>query len=94
MAIGTCKTPAALMVSKNNPSDVLASPMVPKATSFPLMESPVASFNSGVLRYIFDANANPSKRGICPAVGEISADEFFRLVSSFQLPSRFTVVVA
>ena len=34
-ANGTCNTPAALMVSQKCPSDVLASPMVQKQTSFP-----------------------------------------------------------
>ncbi len=38
MAIGTCKTPAALIASKNTPSDVEALPMVPKATSLPFTE--------------------------------------------------------
>jgi hypothetical protein len=36
--MGTCKTPAALMVSKNNPSLVLAFPMVPHAISLPFSE--------------------------------------------------------
>ena len=38
ITIGTCKTPAALTVSKNIPSLVLAFPIVPQATSFPLLE--------------------------------------------------------
>ena len=35
MARGTCSTPAAFMASQKGPSLVLASPMVPKATSLP-----------------------------------------------------------
>ena len=36
ITIGICKTPAALIVSQNGPSEVEASPIVPNATSFPL----------------------------------------------------------
>jgi hypothetical protein len=39
MIIGTCNTPAAFIVSKNNPSEVLAFPIVPHATSFPSTEN-------------------------------------------------------
>lgn len=35
MAKGTCMTPAALTVSQKTPSEVLASPIVQKQTSFP-----------------------------------------------------------
>ena len=36
-ANGTCKTDAALIVSQKCPSEVLASPMVQKQISFPLL---------------------------------------------------------
>ena len=38
---GTPKTAAAFMVSQNMPSEVEASPMVPKATSSPSRENPL-----------------------------------------------------
>jgi len=41
--MGTCKTPAAFMVSKKSPSLVLALPIVPQATSLPSMEKFEAS---------------------------------------------------
>ena len=37
---GICKTPAALILSKNIPSDVEASPMEVKQTSLPSLEKP------------------------------------------------------
>src|SRR5690606_40250295 len=87
--MGTCKTPAALIVSKECPSEVLAFPMVPKATSFPLMEKSRNSCRSGFSLYSLEAKARPSRRGICPAVQEMSDAEFFISESTFQLPSSF-----
>ena len=43
---GISKTQAAFMDSQKTPSEVLASPIVPKATSFPLFEKLLKSFNS------------------------------------------------
>jgi hypothetical protein len=40
IASGTWSTPTAFIASQNRPSLVAASPMVPKATSFPLTEKP------------------------------------------------------
>ena len=37
--MGTCKTPAAFIVSKKRPSEVEALPIVPQATSLPLFEN-------------------------------------------------------
>ena len=74
------------MVSKNNPSDVDAFPIVPQATSFPALEKLVRLSKPRTFLYIFEACANPNNLGICPAVGEISALEFFCLVRFFQLP--------
>ena len=48
-------TAAALIVSKNTPSEVLASPIVQKQTSLPLLENKVESLNSGICRYFFEA---------------------------------------
>jgi len=81
---GTFKTPPALIVSKKWPSEVLESPMVPKATSSPFLENLLLPFNSCSCLNIFEANARPSNRGICPAVGEMSADTFFCFIRSFQ----------
>ena len=94
ITIGTCKTPAALMVSKNKPSEVLALPIVPQAISFPLMEKLVLLLIPETFRYIFEACAKPNKRGICPAVGDISALEFFCNVRFFHEPSSFKECVA
>ena len=93
ITIGTCKTPAAFMVSKNKPSEVEAFPIVPQATSFPFSEKFVCWIPETFL-YIFEAWANPNKRGICPAVGEISALEFFCCVKFFQLPFSSNECVA
>ena len=93
ITIGTCSTPAALMVSKNKPSEVLALPIVPQAISFPFLEKLEALLISGMFLYIFEACANPNSLGICPAVGEISALEFFCCVRFFQLPSSFKLCV-
>ncbi len=51
------------MVSKNNPSLVLAFPMVPQATSFPLIEKLEALIPSTCLKTL-EACASPNKRGI------------------------------
>ena len=77
------------MVSKNKPSDVLAFPIVPHAISFPSTEKLEAFGIPETCLYIFDAWARPSNLGICPAVGEISALEFFCFVKFFQEPSLF-----
>ena len=55
MTIGTCKTPAALMVSKNKPSEVEAFPIVPQAISFPFTEKLFISGSSFTFLYILDA---------------------------------------
>src|SRR5512141_357276 len=94
IAIGTCRTPAALSVSKKCPSEVLASPMVPKATSSPLWENPEQDFSPGLFLNNLEANASPSNLGICPAVGEMSAEQFFCLVRSFHFPSLSSERVA
>ncbi|MNE44223.1 hypothetical protein D3C80_1384410 [compost metagenome] len=94
MTIGTCKTPAALIVSKKTPSEVLAFPIVPHAISFPSIEKLDAFFMPVTFLYIFEACASPNKRGICPAVGEMSALEFFCSVRFFQEPSSFKLCVA
>ena len=74
------------MVSKNKPSEVDAFPIVPQATSFPCTEKLFSAGISVTFLYIFDACAKPNKRGICPAVGEMSALEFFCWVKFFQFP--------
>src|ERR1700730_15486245 len=77
IANGTCSTPTALIVSQNSPSLVAASPIVPKATSFPLTENPSCrDLSWGLSRYSFEAYARPSNRGIQPATLETSALEF------------------
>ena len=60
---GISITPAAFTVSKNNPSLVAASPIVPQAISLPLFENFSAPGISTFL-YILDACANPSSLGI------------------------------
>ena len=90
---GTCKTPAAFIVSKKTPSVVLAFPIVPHAISFPLIEKLDLLVIPGTSRYILEACASPSNRGICAAVGEMSALEFFCLVKFFQVPSSFKLCV-
>ena len=77
----------ALNVSKNNPSEVPASPIVPKATSFPLFENCLKPSSSLLSLYIFEDSANPSKRGIWLPIEGRSEEEFFNFTSSFQLPS-------
>ena len=71
ITIGTCKTPAALMVSKNKPSEVEAFPIVPQATSFPsLLNFSEPSKETSL--YTLEAWARPSNLGIWPAVGLMS----------------------
>ena len=94
ITIGTCNTPAALIVSQNRPSLVLAFPMVPQATSFPLEDKWLKCSRPSTCLYIFDACASPRSLGICPAVGEMSALEFFSSDRFFQLPSWLMVGVA
>ena len=86
MIIGTCNTPAAFIVSKNKPSEVDAFPIVPHATSLPLLEKFVKWSKPSTFRKIFDAWASPKSLGICPAVGEMSALEFFCCIRFFQFP--------
>src|SRR3954466_10073804 len=88
-ASGTCSTPAALMVSQNCPSEVDASPMVQKQTSFPLSESPLKA-SEGELRKVLDANANPKPLAIWPAVGAMSDDTFFLFARSSHSPFSST----
>src|SRR6185369_593288 len=85
-AIGICKTPAAFIASQKWPSDVDASPLVTKQTSLPLLERVVNFFSCSILRKLFDANARPKPRGICPDVGAISAEMFFRFARSSHSP--------
>src|SRR5690554_3017590 len=80
ITMGTCSTPAAFNVSQKMPSDVLASPMVPHAISFPPLENLVRWLSSSRFLYILDAWAKPRSLAICPAVGEISDDVFLDLV--------------
>ena len=69
ITIGTCKTPAAFIVSKNKPSEVDALPIVPQATSFPLLENVVFCSNPPTFLYIFDACAKPTTaREILPVL--------------------------
>ena len=69
--MGTCITPAALIVSKNIPSLVLAFPMVPQAISFPFLEK-LSRFFVAYSRYTLEACARPKSLGICEPVGEMS----------------------
>ena len=95
MHIGTFSTEAAFIVSQKRPSEVLASPIVPKATSFPpLVNFSNPSLNSGFFLNTLEAWANPNNLGICPAVGEMSEDEFFCDIKSFHVPSSFKFLVA
>ena len=81
------------MVSKNKPSEVLAFPMVPQETSFPLFEN-FGFFNSGMFRNIFEACAIPSILGIWPAVGEISPVELYCSVKFLKWPFSSKLWVA
>src|SRR5690348_17820306 len=76
------------MVSQKCPSEVDASPMVQKQISLPLSVSSVILFNSFSSLKSFEANASPKARGICPAVGAISALTFFNCANGSQLPFR------
>ena len=63
--------------------------MVPKATSLPPALNFLKASNSlseGCSRYTLEACAKPSKRGICPAVGEMSEELFFCAMRSFHWP--------
>src|SRR5215203_1238457 len=91
---GTCNTPAALTVSQNGPSEVDASPIVQKHTSLPLVERSVNCCSSVTSLNFFEARAKPSARGICPAVGAMSATIFFNLASGSHSPSSVTNRVA
>ena len=62
------------MASQKCPSEVLASPMVQKQTSLPLLLKCVkASLFFAFLKQL-EAKARPRPRIICPAVGAISAE--------------------
>ena len=62
--MGTCSTQAAFIVSQNGPSDVLASPMVPMATSRPpRVWRALMWAKPGISRHHFEACASPSRRG-------------------------------
>ena len=89
-ASGTCNTPAALMVSQKCPSDVLASPIVQKQTSFPSLVKPANAGSGFAFLKNFEPRANPSPLTICPAVGAMSADTFKRSVSGNHSPCSFT----
>ena len=52
------------MVSKNNPSEVDALPIVPQAISFPFSEKVVNFSNPSTFLNIFEACAKPSNLGI------------------------------
>ena len=92
--MGTCSTPAALMVSQKRPSLVLASPMVPKATSLPCWLRWAWPFSSLLARNTLLACANPSRRGIWPAVGDMSGLELYWAVRSFHSPRSSKLRVA
>ena len=89
-ANGTCNTPAALMVSQKCPSDVLASPMVQKQTSFPSLLKPSNAGSRFAFLKNLEPRANPRPLTICPAVGATSADTFKRSASGNQSPLSFT----
>src|SRR5689334_613368 len=76
-AMGALITAAAFNASQNTPSEVLASPMVTKQTSFPSWLICHSRPRSGCLRYHVDAWARPTERAICPPVEEISADTLY-----------------
>ncbi len=65
------------MVSKKCPSDVDASPIVPKATSLPVLLKFVVELSSLFFLKYLDARASPNKRGIWLAVGDESAEELY-----------------
>ena len=58
------------------------------------LEKGVEEDNSCEFLYTLDAWARPSNLGICPAVGDISAEEFFMFFNSFQEPSSFKDLLA
>ena len=95
MSIGTSSTHAAFMDSQNNPSDVLASPMVPTAISLPpSVKVVMLAASSGRARNTLLAWANPTSRGIWPPVGLMSAELLKSAIKSFHDPSSFNVRVA
>ena len=81
------------MVSQKCPSDVLASPIVPNATSLPPSEYLLRSLNAFSFLYTLDASANPNNLGICPAVGDISDEEFFWSIIEFHSPFSSILLV-
>ena len=85
-AMGALITAAALMASQNTPSDVLASPMVTKQTSFPSWLICICLPRSACLRYQVDAWAIPTARAIWPPVEERSADMLYRSSCDNHLP--------
>ena len=93
-AKGIFITHAAFTDSQNKPSEVEASPIVAKHTSLPLSENLSAPGMSLLARYNFEANAKPTARNICEAVGEASAEEFFICAIFFQLPFSSKLRVA
>ena len=95
MSMGTSSTHAAFMDSQNNPSDVLASPIVPTAISLPpLVKVDMLSASSGIALNTLLAWASPTNRGIWPPVGLMSAELLKSAIKSFQVPSSFKVLVA
>ena len=63
--MGTSSTQAAFIASQNNPSEVLASPMVPTAISLPpSVKVVMLEASSGRARNTLLAWASPTKRGI------------------------------
>src|SRR6476660_8566031 len=94
MAIGTCNTAAAFIVSQKCPSEVEASPTVTKQTSLPLSERSVNCLSSSMVRKDFEARARPSALGIWPAVGAISEEIFFLFARSSHSPFSSTKGVA
>jgi hypothetical protein len=76
MIIGTCNTPS-IYSFKNNPSEVLAFPIVPMQLHFHLLKN--WHYDSFTCRYILEACAKPNNRGICPAVGEDISTRIFLL---------------
>src|SRR5687768_1549116 len=82
------------MDSQNCPSEVEASPIVQKQTSFPLFESSVNWCRDFMFLKLLEAKASPRARVICPPVVEISELMFLRLARSSQLPLPSTNGVA
>ena len=58
--------------------------MVPHATSLPLLEKFLELKLPS--RYNLDAIAKPSNLGICPEVGDMSAEELYFWVESIKSP--------